>query len=303
MNTLALSGLLSLISAVAYAGGAIVQERIAATSPDHPYAPLHRPGWWAAVGLNALGAVLHVAALAYGPLTLVQPLGALAIVFVLPLAALFVQRRARTTAWCGAIVASLGLVGLLTLTTSAMSSSLDEAQRITIALTTLGAMAALVAAARAARRHPVLRGVLLAAAAGVAFGIASVFTKTATVGWDEGSTAGQLPSLVIIGALATAGTLLSQAAYRGAGLAAPLAVVTATNPVVAVVVGLTLFGETFRDGSAGTVLAVCCGAVAVAGLIVLAAERPGNTPHRTSRPVTTGHGTSTDTLTKTKVRA
>ncbi len=38
---------------------------------------LGRGAWWSAVGLNATGALLHVAALNYGPLTLVQPLGAL----------------------------------------------------------------------------------------------------------------------------------------------------------------------------------------------------------------------------------
>src|SRR6266545_4974428 len=75
MSALALSVLLSLISAVAYAGGAIVQERVAASSsPQQQFAALHRPVWWAAVGLNGLGGLLHVVALAYGPLSLVQPM-------------------------------------------------------------------------------------------------------------------------------------------------------------------------------------------------------------------------------------
>src|SRR5690242_17421179 len=72
MSALALSVLLSLVSAVAYAGGAIVQERVAASSTDVQYAPLRRPAWWAAVGLNGLGGLLHVVALACGPLSLVQ---------------------------------------------------------------------------------------------------------------------------------------------------------------------------------------------------------------------------------------
>ncbi|WP_275404823.1 DMT family transporter, partial [Streptomyces sp. SID10815] len=101
MSALALSVLLSFVSAVAYAGGAIVQERVAVTSPGKRYAPLRRPAWWAAVALNGLGALLHVVALAYGPLSLVQPLGALTIVFALPMAALFVGRRAGAAAWRG----------------------------------------------------------------------------------------------------------------------------------------------------------------------------------------------------------
>src|SRR5690348_2036902 len=53
MSALALSVLLSFVSAVAYAGGAIVQEQVAVASPGaQQFAPLRRPGWWAAVALN-----------------------------------------------------------------------------------------------------------------------------------------------------------------------------------------------------------------------------------------------------------
>ena len=54
MSALALSVLLSFVSAVAYAGGAIVQERVAVTSPGRTYAPLRRPGWWAARYISAV---------------------------------------------------------------------------------------------------------------------------------------------------------------------------------------------------------------------------------------------------------
>lgn len=116
MSAFAVSVLLCLVSAVAYAGGAIVQEQVAAGSPNRSYAPLRRAGWWFAVGLNALGALLHVVALAYGPLSLVQPLGALTIVFALPMAAVLVHRRAGAAAWRGAVAATVGLAGLLALT-------------------------------------------------------------------------------------------------------------------------------------------------------------------------------------------
>ncbi|MEU4658527.1 DMT family transporter [Streptomyces sp. NPDC023723] len=273
MSALALSVVLSLVSAVAYAGGAIVQEQVALSSPDRPYAPLRRLTWWAAVALNGLGGLLHVVALAYGPLSLVQPLGALTIVFALPMAALFVGRRAGTTAWRGAVMATVGLAGLLALVGSSDSRSLDTAQRTVVALVTAGAVVALMVAGRAAHRHPAVRSMLLATASGVAFGMSSVFTKTVAVDWSGGVTAGDLPSLAVIGVLATAGMLLSQASYRGAGLAAPLATLTVVNPVVAAAVGITMFGETFRYGMLGTVLALGCGVVAAGGLILLTTER------------------------------
>jgi drug/metabolite transporter (DMT)-like permease len=273
MSALALSVLLSLVSAVAYAGGAIVQEQVAVSHPDEQYAPLRRPSWWAAVALNGLGGLLHVVALAYGPLSLVQPLGALTIVFALPMAALFVGRRAGATAWRGAIMATVGLAGLLSLVGASDAHSLSTAQRVFAGLVTTAAVVALMIAGRAAHRHPVVRSMLLATASGIAFGMSSVFTKTVTVDWDGGVSASDLPSLAAIGVLATAGMMLSQASYRGAGLAAPLATLTVVNPVVAAVVGITMFGETFRYGTTGTVLALSCGVVAGGGLILLTTER------------------------------
>ncbi|MGP4005232.1 DMT family transporter [Streptomyces sp. 4N124] len=275
MSALALSVVLSLISAVAYAGGAIVQERVAESSPD--YAPLRRPSWWAAVALNGLGGLLHVVALAYGPLSVVQPLGALTIVFALPMAALFVGRKAGATAWRGAIMATVGLAGLLSLVGTADTQSLDSAERAGVALVTAGAVVALMIAGRAAHRHPAVRSVLLATASGIAFGMSSVFTKTVAVDWSGGVSASDLPSLATIGVFATAGLMLSQASYRGAGLAAPLATLTVVNPVLAAAVGITMFGETFRYGTTGTALALSCGVVAAGGLILLTTERIGRT--------------------------
>ncbi|MFC8536487.1 DMT family transporter [Streptomyces sp. NPDC057249] len=272
MSSLALSVLLSLVSAVAYAAGAIVQERVATASDGRSLAPLRNRVWWAAVVLNGLGAVLHVVALAYGPLSLVQPLGALTIVFALPMAALFVRRRAGATAWRGAVMATVGLAGLLALTGSSDAHGLGAPQQLMLAVVTFGAVAALVLLSRAMRR-PVMRSVALAGAAGVAFGIASVYTKTVAMEWTAGAVKSGLLPLLVIAALAGAGLLLSQAAYRGAGLTAPLATVTVVNPVVAAAVGITLFGEQFRHGVTGTVLALLCGAVAAGGLIMLTTER------------------------------
>ncbi|WP_406423694.1 DMT family transporter [Streptomyces sp. NBC_00842] len=272
MSFLALSVLLSLVSAVAYAAGAIVQERVATAGDGRSLTPLRNRVWWVAVALNGVGAVLHVLALAYGPLSLVQPLGALTIVFALPMSALFVRRRAGSTAWRGAIMATVGLAGLLALTGSGESHTLDGPEQFMLATVTFGAVALLLVVSKGVQK-PVVRSVVLAGAAGVAFGIASVFTKTVAMEWTSGAVGAGLPSLLVIAALAGAGLLLSQAAYRGAGLTAPLATVTVVNPVIAAAVGITLFGEEFRHGTAGTVLALACGVVAAGGLIMLTTER------------------------------
>lgn len=284
MSALALSVLLSLVSAVAYAGGAIVQEQVAvSSSPQQQFAPLRRASWWAAVGLNGLGGLLHVVALAFGPLSLVQPMGALTIVFALPMAAVFVRRKAGATAWRGAIMATVGLAVLLSLVGSADTQSLGNAQRVVLAVFTVSTVTALMMAARAAQRHPAVRSALLATASGIAFGMGSVFTKIVAVDWTHGVSLADAPSLAAIAVFSTSGLLLSQASYRGAGLAAPLATLTVVNPVVAAAVGITMFGETFRYGTTGTVLALGCGVVAAGGLILLTTEKI-HSEHRETEP-------------------
>ncbi|MGW1606635.1 DMT family transporter [Streptomyces eurythermus] len=271
MSAMALSVLLSVVSALAYAGGAITQERVAASSAGS--APVRRPGWWGALALNGLGGVLHVVALAYGPLSLVQPLGALTIVFALPMAAVCVGRRAGATAWRGALMATAGLAGLLSLVGSSATHSLTAGQRLAVAPATGAAVAALAFAGLTVHRHPAVRSVLLATASGATFGMASVFTKTVAVDWTHGIGLGSLPSLGVIVAFSAAGVLLSQLSYRHGGLAAPLATLTVVNPVLAAAVGVLMFGEAFRHGTAGTVLALGCGVVAAGGLIMLTTER------------------------------
>ncbi|MEU7292956.1 DMT family transporter [Streptomyces exfoliatus] len=272
MSPLLLSVLLALVSAVAYAAAAIVQERVAASAAGPRYAPLRTPVWWVSVLLNGLGAALHVAALAYGPLSLVQPLGALTIVFALPMAALFVGRRAGQRAWRGALMATVGLAGLLSLTDGAEPRSLADGDRWLLTVCVFGVVTVLFTAAHLVGRSA-LRSVVLAAAAGVSFGIASVFTKSVAEEWTPEAPLAEWTGLLVLSALAVTGLLLSQASYRGAGLAAPLATVTVVNPVVAAAVGLTLFGESFRYGAAGTVAALICGAVAAGGLIQLTLDR------------------------------
>ncbi len=223
-------------------------------------------------------------ALAFGPLSLVQPLGALTIVFALPMAALFVRRRAGAAAWRGAIMATLGLAGLLSLVGTSEAQSLGTTERVLLAVVTGCAVVALMVAARAVHRHPAVRSVLLAIAAGVAFGMSSVFTKMVAVDWSGGLTRRGSADPGVDRACSAPPVCCSRRPPTGArGLTAPLATLTVVNPVVAAAVGITMFGETFRYGTTGTILALGCGVVAAGGLILLTTERSAARAHTPTR--------------------
>ncbi|MGW4855541.1 DMT family transporter [Streptomyces sp. NPDC004288] len=282
----ALAVLLSLVSAAGYALAAVAQSRLAAASPAAPdgrgalRALLARGQWWWAVGLNAAGALAHVAALHYGPLTLVQPLGALTLVAALPLGAYCARRRVTRTEWRGALWTLGGLVGLVAVTgPTAPGEALSLAESLVVAAAT----ALLIAALASGRLHGRAqggsdgrsgRGLGHATASGIASGVASALTQTLTAALAL-DLPGAEPSwwqtallAVLISGFASGGLLLSQAAYRG-GLAAPLAVVNLSNPAAAAVIGVALLGETFRAGAWGWLVAAGASMVAARGVILL----------------------------------
>ncbi|MER5910181.1 hypothetical protein ABT124_06665 [Streptomyces sp. NPDC001982] len=263
---------LSLVSAVAYAAAAVAQERLAARDVGAGLLRLLGTGaWWTSVALNAGAALLHVVALKYGPLTVVQPLGALTLVAAVPMGARMAGRRVSPVEWRGTALTLLGLAALLV---TASGPAPDRALSLGEALAVAGTTTALIGLLSWPGARPGLRH---ATASGFASGVASALTQTVTVAATDRS--GPALSLevvvvaVLVAAFATGGLLLSQTAYRG-GLGGPLAVVTLTNPVAAAVIGLTLLGQGLQGGVAGVLLALAGAAVASWGVVLLTRVAP-----------------------------
>ncbi|WP_055494107.1 DMT family transporter [Streptomyces sp. TP-A0356] len=290
MSATVLAVVLSLFSAVAYAAAAVAQERLAArTSGTGVLRLLTRGAWWWSVVLNASAALLHVAALKFGPLTLVQPLGALTLVAAVPLGARAAGRRVSAVEWRGT---ALTLVGLAALLVTASGPEPDDALSLPQALAVAGTTAVLIGTLSLPR--PRLRstggtpsgarpGLRHATASGFASGVASALTQTVTVAATDRSepvlSAQVAVVALLVAVFATGGLLLSQAAYRD-GLGAPLAVVTLTNPVAAAVIGLCLLGERLQGGAAGLLLAAAGAGLASWGVVTLsrAVPAPADTP-------------------------
>nr|BFD81585.1 hypothetical protein StreXyl84_09860 [Streptomyces sp. Xyl84] len=273
MNAALLAVVLSLFSAVAYAAAAVAQERLAsrAAAGTGALGLLRRGAWWWSVALNGSAALLHVVALKYGPLTVVQPLGALTLVAAVPMGARLAGRRVVAAEWRGTACTLLGLGALLLAASGpAPQQVLSPAEALAVA----GATAVLIGALSRPGARPGLRH---ATASGVASGVASALTQTVTVAATD-HTGPLLSARVIIVALlvaafATGGLLLSQTAYRG-GLGAPLAVVTLTNPVAAALIGLTLLGQGLQGGVRGVLLALAGAAFAAWGVVELSRAAP-----------------------------
>ncbi|MFJ6895332.1 hypothetical protein [Streptomyces hokutonensis] len=272
MNATLVAVGLSLFSAVAYAAAAVAQERLASRNSDAGMLRLLATGsWWWTVVLNASAALLHVVALKYGPLTVVQPLGALTLVAAVPMGARVAGRRVSASEWRGTALTLLGLSALLV---TASGPQPDQVLTVPQALAVAGATSALIGLLARRGAKPGLRH---ASASGVASGVASALTQTVTVAATDRS--GPLLSMQVVGVallvalFAAGGLLLSQTAYRG-GLGAPLAVVTLANPLAAAAIGLALLGERLQGGAAGILLALAGAALASWGVVLLTRVTP-----------------------------
>ncbi|MEU7551409.1 hypothetical protein AB0B01_03430 [Streptomyces sp. NPDC044571] len=276
MNAPLLAVLLCLASAVAYAAAAVAQERLARAAVARSARDLLGNGaWWWSAGLNAAAALLHAAALRYGPLTLVQPLGALTLVAAVPLGAHRAGRRVAATEWRGtlATVAGLGLL-LLPASGPAPDDTLTLAEALAVSGATTAAILLLTA------RRDVRSGLRHATASGLASAVASALTQTVAVAAGRG---GALLSVRVVSVallvmlFAVGGMLLSQRAYRG-GLGAPLAVVNLANPLAAAAIGMVLLGERLQGGALGLLLAVAGALAAARGVLLLTRAAPSPQP-------------------------
>jgi drug/metabolite transporter (DMT)-like permease len=263
MVQLAWAVALSILSAGSYAAAAVAQERLA----GQRYRGLSR--WAAALLLTAGGVGLHVVALNFGTVAVVQALGTLTLLFALPLSALRYHSRIGAAAWADAALTVVGLGVILSLSVeSSAPAVLTDSTVRGITLITLVVVGTLAGGSWMC--GPRLRAVLLAAAAGVAFGIASVLSKAVMAGFTEhgaGSVSLFASGMVVL--FSVGGYLLGQLSYRGAGLATPLATVSVTNPIISAVAGVLVFDEWFRFGAVGLAVvgvAAVVMALGVAGL-------------------------------------
>lgn len=264
MGSLGWAVVLSLLSVAAYAAAAVAQERLAGRG--------HRgwSRWAAALLLTGTGAGLHVLALNFGTVAVVQALGTLTLLFALPIEVVRYRTPISAASWRDAVATVAGLALILSLSVEPDTPALLTGP-VTRRLGLITAGAVFLCALGAWRAGPRVRAVLLAAGAGTAFGMSSVMSKAVLTSFTTGGPgAVSMSAVTLVAAFAVCGYLLGQLSYRGAGLAAPLATVSVTNPLVAGVAGVVLFDEGVRFGAAGITVVAVAALVMAWGVVGLA---------------------------------
>jgi hypothetical protein len=279
--SLQIAVVLAVASAVCYALSAVLQEREASLQQAGGVALVarlvRRRGWWAAISATIVGALLHLGAVAAGPLVVVQPIGVSTLVIALLIGSRLGRSPVPTRSWAGAACVVMGLPAVLAAVPHEALRSANKIHATTGYWPTAAVLAAVVAAAVGAAlalgagHHRRGSAIAYAAAAAVCFGFTSATAKTIILGHLE-------PQRIAVGVVVVClGTVLAQHAYRDGGLGAPLAVLTLLDPFTAGALGMLVLGEPFGTTPIRLALGVTGGLITCVGVGLLS-TRPTATP-------------------------
>lgn len=240
------------------------------------------PIWIAGLVADAGGYIAQFAALDHGSLVLVQPLLVSGMFFALPLGAWLAGARLTPTDWFGAVAVCGGLAVFLTAANPAAgrpSTSLFNWILLLIgsSTVTLGLVVA------AGRRSGPRRAALLAAAAGVDYGLTAALTKATAHLLSRGVgpvvTHWQPYVLVVAGVI---GMVIAQSAFQAGPLDASLPTLTVVDPVVSIAIGAAAFGEVIAGGACRRVLEVIGTIAVIVGVHVLGRSNAVQVAHESS---------------------
>ena len=276
-TTIAVIG--ALAAAFCFAVGSLVQQGVARESGENALRLsllLHlvrQPRWIGGVALAAFSFVIQGVALAFGPLTLVQPLAATDVLFALPLIARRHRRRITRQDAFGALTVTAGIVIFLAVSPPAGGLAVPPPGAWLPVFIAVGVMVA-GAGAVALRVRGRAQVVWLAAAAGALYGLLDALTKS-TVDLLSADGMAILANWEPYALMATGllGALFGQSAFGAGALSLSLPVIDTLEPVGAVVIGATVFGERLASSPAHFALQVAGGVAAAAGIAILSRSK------------------------------
>ena len=276
-------------SAASFATGSALQHRAAGAESDaHERTSrfvarlVGQPLWVVGLLLSGLGFGLHAVALTQGGLTLVQPVIVSGIVFAVLIRSGLARRfppPRRTLVWLVLTCAGLALFLAARPGTTDRAANTSKAVMVLAVGGALALVATLLAQRGKAGRR---RGVLLAAATGILYGLVAGDVKLVL-----GNGAGLLGTLTSwpLWTLVAAGlwaVLANQRAYQSTQLWVTAPVVSIGEAMVSIVFGIIVFNEISRSTPVQLLGQGAGLAVIVAGVIKLASAQDDEAEQETS---------------------
>jgi hypothetical protein len=292
----ALAVALAVAAAFGFAYGAFVQQRVVAGAATggrvgiQSFRKLARqPRWLLGWAMIAASALLHGVALLLAPVSVVQPIGILAV----PVAVLLAARhggarpgRTVTTAVALSVVGTGAFVILAGSADRVAEPPVTVAGQLTAVLIVGVVTACLAILAR--KRTGLVRCLGYASIGAVSFGFGSALIHL--IGQEVTNGSGLLTPLVVIAGLSTAlalavGAWAVQQAYAAGPSAVVVGVLTVGDPLVAILLSAGLLGGGLSLAPAVVAAMVVSAAVAAVGVRLLASHHPDSLPSPSPEPV------------------
>ena len=276
------------ISSVLFASAATIQHLAVGREVDTSTANRHmdlrqvlgllrNPRWLLGLATAAIGAAGHILALMLAPVTVVQPVGILAVPWSVLLAARIHHFRPTRAIWTAVTVTIVGIVAftLISSRTAVAQADVSATPVVVGALVVLLGGTALGFGGRFGR--PALRCLLWASAGSFFYGLSSALIKVAShlVGgpqWWEQPLVWVVAGLLLVCYLG--GGWMIQQAYANGPAEIVVGSMTTTDPIVAVSYGLIVLGEGALVGRLDAVGMFLAGVVAVGGVVFLSRFHP-----------------------------
>jgi hypothetical protein len=235
-----------------------------------------QPIWLMSLLANIGGSALQLLALATGPLVLVQPLLVTGLLFAVLIRGFMAHRPPHGFVLLGASMCAAGLaVFLLLARPSGGTDYLTLAQALPLGL---GLAVLLAILLTIASRFPgEARTLALAGGAGILYGVTAGVAKIALGLVQHQGVVGLLANWPLYALIITgpAGFLLNQNAYQSdKSLAPALAVITVTDPLVGIAVGVLWLDEVLVSGPGPIIGEILALGVLVGGVWLLAHGAP-----------------------------
>lgn len=262
---------------------------------------LRSPRWAAGLGCLGLGTALNVAALSMAPVSVVQPVGVLGLAMLTLLHCRHAGLRINAATW-RALGLCAGGAALFVLTAVRFT---DPALRITPSAGTvvnviLVAVLLLIGLGLVTMRRRG-RALMLLVSAGTLYGFVALQMKviTAQLRFGDGSWWQSVDLVNVVGLLAAAvvGGWLVQSAYACGPPELVMAGLTVVDPMVGVIIGMSVLGEAGPDFGLGpAVMLMACAAGSISGVLVMSQFHPEVLARRAADPSLTRNLSGVDSL-------
>ncbi|MFD8914485.1 DMT family transporter [Streptomyces sp. NPDC059575] len=269
--------LLAMGAACCLGFGFVLQQNVAQRAPLTDFLSfrllldlMRVPRWLGGTALMVAGMALGAVALGQGEISEVEPLLATNLLFALALSRRQTGQPLGRQGWAGLALLAGGVSAFILAGRPHAGTAVTDPLRHWLIM---GAMlgVALALAGYAKRSRTGWGAVLLAAAAGLLYGVQDALTRVSATRWAEGGPAelftGWQPYGVLV--LGVTGLMLVQSAFETAPLRMSLPALTAAQPLAGILCGVGFLGDRLRTDTGALAWEAAGLAAIVTGIVLL----------------------------------